>query len=108
MPQASVSAVGSFARGLIEIDRRTGLTVPLSALTYRRDGATVLVVENDIVHIRRVVIGLTGNDRVELLEGVKDGDVIVARAGTFLREGDVITPVVQPSPAGIQARSAAN
>jgi HlyD family secretion protein len=108
LPQASASAVGSFARGLIEIDRRTGLTVPLSALTYRRDGATVLVVENDVVHIRRVTIGLTGNNRVELIDGVKDGDVIVARAGTFLREGDMITPVAAPLAAGAQARAAAN
>ncbi len=93
LPAASTRSVGAFGRGVIEIDRRVGLTVPVSAITYRRDNATVQVVENSIVRVRPVRIGLVGQGRVELVEGVKEGDLIVVRAGTFVRDGDVITPV---------------
>lgn len=99
LPDGSAKSVGTFARGLIEIERRTGLTVPITAVTYRRDLATVQVVEKGPaegqgqVRIRPVKIGLSGQGKVELVEGVSEGDIVVARSGTFVRDGDVITPV---------------
>jgi HlyD family secretion protein len=99
LPAGSVRSVGAFARGVIEIDRRAGLTVPVTAITYRRDLATVQVVEKGpvdgqgVVRIRSVRLGLTGQGKVEITEGVSEGDIVVARSGTFVREGDVITPV---------------
>lgn len=93
LPEASVRLVGAFARGVIEIDRRNGLTVPVSAVTYRRDGATLQVVENDVVRVRPVQLGLSGGGRIEIRSGAREGDLVVARAGTFVREGDVISPV---------------
>lgn len=93
LPEASTRSIGTFGRGLIEIERRTALTVPVSAVTFRRDLATVQVIEKDTVRIRPVRLGLSGQGRVELAEGVREGDRIVMRAGTFLREGDVISPV---------------
>jgi HlyD family secretion protein len=94
LPVAAAGSIGAFARGLIEIDRRVGLTVPVSAVTYRRDLATVQVVEEgNVVRIRTVKIGLSGQGKVELTEGVQEGATVVARAGTFVRDGDVITPV---------------
>ncbi len=99
LPAASTSAIGVFGRGVIEIDRRVGLTVPVSAVTYRRDSAVIQVVEGTTVRSRVVKLGLSGQGRVEIVDGVKDGDLVVARAGTFLRDGDVITPVPAPSKA---------
>jgi HlyD family secretion protein len=103
LPSGSAKSVGAFARGVIEIDRRMGLTVPVTAITYRRDLATVQVVEKTPVEgqgqvrIRPVKLGLSGQGKVELTDGVKEGDVVVARSGTFVRDGDIITPVpVQP------------
>lgn len=93
LPEASVRSVGAFARGVIEVDRRVALTVPISAVNFRRDGATVQVVEGDAVRVRPVQLGLSGEGRVEIREGVREGDRVVARAGTFLRDGDVISPV---------------
>lgn len=103
LPVASTKSIGAFARGVIQIDRRMGLTVPVSALTYRRDAATVQIVENNTVRIRTVRLGLSGQGKVELLEGVKEGDVVVSRAGTFVRDGDVITPVPVAARAGAAA-----
>jgi HlyD family secretion protein len=99
LPAGSAKSVGAFARGVIEIEKRMGLTVPVTAITYRRDLATVQVVEKapvegqGQVRIRSVKLGLTGQGKIELTEGVNEGDLVVARAGTFVRDGDIITPV---------------
>jgi HlyD family secretion protein len=98
LPGASVRSVGAFARGVIEIERRTGLTVPVAAITYRRDTATVQVVRDNKVSIREVKLGIVGNGLVEIRSGVAEGDVVVARAGTFVRDGDIITPVPMARP----------
>jgi HlyD family secretion protein len=93
LPDASATSVGSFARGVVELERRQGLTAPISAITYRRDSAVVQIVENNVVRSRIVKLGVSGDGRTEVLDGIKAGDMIVARAGTFLRDGDIITPV---------------
>lgn len=89
----SVRSVGSFARGVIEIERRQAVTVPVSAVTYRRGGATLQIVENDTVRVRPVELGVSGQGKIEIISGAKVGDRVVARAGTFVRDGDVISPV---------------
>lgn len=38
--------------------------------------------------------GLITGELVEVLSGLNEGDVIVARAGTFLREGDIVRPIL--------------
>ena len=86
-------AVGSFARGVIETGRKTGIVLPLSALTYGRSGATVQSVRDGKVATRKVELGLVGDGRAEIASGLAEGESVVARAGTFVRDGDVITPV---------------
>ena len=86
-------AVGGFARGVIEIARRQGVTVPLQALTYGRSGSTVQVVSNGRVATRPVKIGLVGAEVVEIAEGLASGETVVARAGSFVHDGDPVTPV---------------
>lgn len=84
---------GAYARGAIELARRTGVALPLSAVQFDKDGAFVLVVEGDTVRRRPVKPGLMGEGFVELDEGLKEGESVVARAGGFLRDGDKVSPV---------------
>lgn len=84
---------GLFARGAIETARRDGVTVPQSAVLYGAAGPRIQVVENDLVIERSVTTGLQDMRGVEILNGLKAGDLVVARAGGFLRDGDRITPV---------------
>lgn len=84
---------GTYARGLIEIGRREGLVVPQSAVLFDAKGAYVLVVNDGIVAERRVEPGLKDDGSVELVQGVTAKDLVVVRAGGFLREGDHVTPV---------------
>lgn len=85
---------GTYARGLVELGRKDGLTVPLSAVQFDADGAYVMVVEDGIVHERRVVAGLKGQGRVQIEQGLAPTDVVVVRAGGFLRDGDRVRTVM--------------
>ena len=86
-------AIGSFARGIIETGRKRAVTLPLSAITYSRAGATVQSVKDGKVTTKPVTLGLVGHGRAEIVSGIAEGETVVARAGTFVRDGDIVTPV---------------
>jgi HlyD family secretion protein len=86
-------AVGSFARGVIETGRKTSIVLPLSAITYARGGAMVQAVKDGRVTTKKVTLGLIGGGRAEIASGLAEGESVVARAGTFVRDGDLITPI---------------
>lgn len=89
--------IGAFARGVIETGRSRGIALPTTAVTHGIDGASVFVVTGETVQKREVKIGLTMGDKIEIVEGVSADDTVVARAGTFLREGDKIRPAPSKS-----------
>ena len=45
------------------------------------------------VTTKPVTLGLVGHGRAEIVSGISDGETVVARAGTFVRDGDLVTPV---------------
>lgn len=85
--------IGAFARGSIETQQSHGIGLPATAINFGLDGAHVQIVRGDIVQRRAVKTGLTSGDLVEIVEGVVADELAVARAGTFLRDGDKIHPV---------------
>lgn len=85
--------VGAFARASIETDRSQGLAVPASAVLYSADGASVQVVRGGRVESRRIVPGLASGARMEVRQGLAEGELVVARSGTFLRDGDAVRPM---------------
>ena len=56
------------------------------------------------VALRRVQVGLLSNGSVEIRDGLKDGELVVARSGAFLREGDPVRPVVAKKPSSSNPR----
>lgn len=78
--------VGMFARATIDARRSCGVAIPRSAI----DKQTVQVVKANIVETRRVKVGLVSDTSVEILEGVAEGDLVVADAGTSLHDGDQV------------------
>lgn len=86
--------IGSFARGTIATAEGRGLAVPVSAVQYGPAGASVLVVVDGKVATRAITTGLSAAGSVEVRSGLVEGDVVVARAGTFLRDGDTVRPVL--------------
>lgn len=96
--------VGAFARGTIATARGSGLAVPASAVLYGAAGPSVQVVQANRVATRRIVTGLAAGALVEVREGLAEGDLIVARAGTFLRDGDAVRPVLPEGTKTSEAR----
>jgi RND family efflux transporter MFP subunit len=96
--------VGSFARVTIETARSRGLAVPTAAVQFAESGTSVLVVSDRTVSARRVRVGVTAGARTEIVDGLKDGELVVARSGTFLRDGDVVNPVVETTQLSEAAR----
>ena len=87
---------GAFARGQIETARGEGLAVPAGAVLYNDNGAFVQVVRDGKVETRAVKTGLKPEGLVEIASGLTEGERLVARSGTLLRDGDVIRPVLSP------------
>ena len=69
------------------------VAVPLTAVLYGSAGTVVQVVRRARVETKRVEIGLMSAGQVEIRDGLQEGDVVVARAGALLREGDPVRPI---------------
>jgi HlyD family secretion protein len=91
--------IGSFGRAVIETAKASGIAVPVSAVVFSGDTAVVQVVVENKITSRAIKTGLNSEGLVEVREGLKLGDVVVARAGTFLRDGDVVRPAADASSA---------
>jgi HlyD family secretion protein len=85
--------VNSSGRAMIKTGQSCGVSVPLTALLYGPAGTVVQVVRRARIETKRVEVGLTFGAQVEIREGLAEGDIVVARAGALLREGDPVRPV---------------
>ncbi len=83
--------LGKFGRATIDASRSCGVSVPKAAVLYRTEGTSVQVVRDRVIETRRVRVGFHSDVNVEIREGVREGDLIVANAGTSLRDGDQVT-----------------
>ena len=93
LERASGLRLGIFARATIDASRSCGISVPRAAVTYRTEGASVQIVRNDMVETRRVQIGFHSDDDIEIRNGLREGDTVVANAGSSLRDGDKVKPI---------------
>lgn len=85
--------VNSSGRALIKTGQSCGVSVPLTAVLYGTAGTVVQVVRRAHVETKRVTVGLMSGGQVEIRDGLNEGDVVVARAGALLREGDPVRAV---------------
>jgi HlyD family secretion protein len=85
--------VNSFGRAQIKTGQSCNIAVPLTAILYGTGGTVVQVVRRARVETRGVETGLMSGGQVEISKGLVEGDVVVARAGALLREGDPVRPV---------------
>ncbi|MCP3393455.1 HlyD family efflux transporter periplasmic adaptor subunit [Bradyrhizobium sp. CCGB12] len=81
-------------RALIKSGQSCNVAVPLTAVQYSSAGTVVQVIRRNRVETKRVEVGLMSGGNIEIRDGLNDGDVIVARAGALLREGDPVRPVM--------------
>lgn len=82
--------VGMFARATIDANRSCErVSVPKSAL----DHSSVQVIRDNVVETRKVQVGRSSDTDIEILEGVREGEIIVANAGTSLHDGDKVKTI---------------
>ncbi|MBN9058215.1 MAG: hypothetical protein J0H21_03310, partial [Rhizobiales bacterium] len=84
---------GAFARGTVELARREVVAIPVSAVVTTAGEATTQVVVDGKIQTRPIKTGISGRGLVEVVDGVVAGEAVVLRAGTFVRDGDAVTPV---------------
>jgi HlyD family secretion protein len=87
--------VNGSGRAIIKTGQSCGVSVPLTALLYGSAGTVVQVVRRAKIETKRVEVGLMSGGQVEIREGLAEGDIVVARAGALLREGDSVRPVTE-------------
>jgi HlyD family secretion protein len=81
-----------------EVDIDTGLViapaVPLTAITDRDGKIVVLAADQGRLVFRPVKLGLNDGKRIAILEGLKEGDLVVAQPAN-LKPGTQVKPVVK-------------
>jgi HlyD family secretion protein len=91
--------VNSSGRAMITTGKSCGVSVPLTAVLYGSAGTVVQVVRRARIETKRVEVGLISAGQVEIREGLTEGDIVVARAGALLREGDPVRPMTESAEA---------
>jgi len=86
--------LGTFARATIDANRSCGISVPRSAVRYRTEGTSVQVARDGVISTKLVKVGIHSDTDTEIREGLREGDLVVANAGSSLRDGDKVRPVV--------------
>jgi HlyD family secretion protein len=86
----------------VDIDvarRQQVLTVSIDGV-HDAAGATpwVMVTNDGRAHRRAVKLGARGSGRVEVLEGLAEGDAVLAATGTNIVEGGRVRPAVKAGP----------
>jgi len=88
---------GMYARVRLTVDRRpNALTVPRGAVADLEGKRGVFMLENGVARFHEVRTGLQDNERVEVLEGLTEGQRVVTVGTLALRDGDRISVVGEP------------
>lgn len=93
LPPSRPLRAGTFARGVVEVARSRGIVVPQTAVVVDADKAVVQVVRDGKIESRDVTLGISAGGEVEIVNGLAAGEAVVALAGTFVRDGDAVTPM---------------
>lgn len=93
IPDTARARAGLFAEARIIVNERNGVAVPITSVSMTDDGASVLLVTDGRAATRKVKTGIRDDGQVEILKGLAAGDLIVAKAGAFVRDGERVKPV---------------
>lgn len=89
----SMVRAGMFVEATILVAERTTIAVPVTALGSYQGQAAVMLIEDGTAKRRLVKIGIRDGGWIEIIEGLAAGDVVVTKAGSFVRDGDRINPI---------------
>lgn len=81
----------------LKIPRQSpALMVPASAIIFNQNGMQVAVVENGVVHLRKISITTDYGTEIEVGAGVKEGDQVILQPPVNLAEGGKVHVIIEP------------
>lgn len=86
---------GMFLNAEVIVEEAEGLAVPVTAVGSGPEGATVMRVRDGVVERVVVATGIRDGGLIGITEGLEAGDLVVTKAGAFVRNGDRINPVAE-------------
>ena len=89
---------GMFGRAEVMVDRREAIVIDDAAVVYGPSAgeSAVFVVADGRVQRKAVTTGNRRNGKVEIRDGLLAGEVVVAKSGPWLRDGETVNPVDLP------------
>jgi HlyD family secretion protein len=119
LPANSAARAGMFAKGEFALGQSNALTVPQQAVVVRDGFSYVFAANakngaNTVVKQIKVKAGRRTAEQVEILDGLKAEDTIVAAGAGFLNDGDTVSvsndakpkaAAAAPAPAAIPAKA---
>ena len=87
---------GMYADLSFAVERKTAATIiPGDTLVVRSDGPQTAVVDNaGTVHFAKIQLGRDSGSEVEVLEGLREGELVVVNPSDEVREGVKVKPVL--------------
>lgn len=87
---------GMYAEATLVLNQnKSVLTVPIQAVQRENTGASVLMVDRDgVIQTREVKLGQEGDDRVEILSGLSEGDEVVVGSRSQFETGEKVLPKI--------------
>jgi RND family efflux transporter MFP subunit len=88
---------GMYARVRLTVERRPdALTVPRNAVVDLEGKRGVFLVEDQIAKFHEVQTGLSDGERIEILDGLAEGQRVITTGALALRDGDRVALVNAP------------
>jgi HlyD family secretion protein len=84
---------GMFLDGEVLVAERETVAVPVTAISSSPDGAVVMRVVDGTAEKVVVRTGIRDGGWIEVTDGLAAGEIVVLKAGAFVRDGDRINPV---------------
>jgi RND family efflux transporter MFP subunit len=86
-------APGTYCEVELQIPRKSeSLTLPAEAVIFSRNGLSVAIVENGIVHLRALTVVRDHGTTLEVSAGVKEGDQVILNPPGGIGEGRTVRP----------------
>jgi RND family efflux transporter MFP subunit len=106
LPDPGALKAGTFVEGRIVTSTSTGTMIPAAALVMRDGYGYVFTVdEAGVAHRVRVRTGASDRGQIEVVEGLQNGQAVVATGAGFLGDGDRVHVVEAPASSGAPGKA---
>lgn len=102
VPNADLSLIpGIYATAVLKTDRREKtLMVPIGAVSREKGSASVYVINSDHqLEERQVTLGLETPSKLEILNGVNEGDIVMTGSRALVTPGQLVEAKLPEAPA---------